>query len=322
MNAPAILFLAPLLALVGPLAAFEVVESDARLEIRDRDKTVFGWQRGPIEEPKGGEKFAASAFIHPLTTPSRFGLTNIQPSDHLHHFGVWWPWKHLEIGGKKYNCWELQAGEGRQMAAAAEIMRKSSDEVVVRTLNHHEIRDGENYRPVLREETALTFTRLEDDAYQLDIGITQTPAEGVDVLVSAYRYSGFSWRGPAVWTGQNSRMLSSGGHDRTNANHQPASWVMVGGPTPSGKATMLVLSAAPMGGGEAERLRVWGPDQHHGEPFVNFNPVVGKSLPLTEPAVAHRKYRLLMADREITPGEADKLWKAWETELAPPDRKP
>ena len=55
---------------------------------------------------------------------------------------------------------------------------------------------------------------------------------------------------------------------------------------------------------------------------MNFNPVVKRSLPLTDPAVAHRKYRLIMADREIPAEEADKLWAAWETELSPPRPKP
>jgi hypothetical protein len=322
----ALLRFLPLAAVLaaGPLSAagFEVVETDARIEIRDGDRVAFGWQRAPIAEPKGGEKFAASAFVHPLATPSGFGLTNIQPSDHLHHFGVWWPWKYLEVGGKKYNCWELQAGEGRHAATGAEVVRKSAAEVVIRATNRHEIKDGDAYRPVLDEEAILNFRRLDEATYQLDIAITQTPVDGVEVLVSAYRYSGFSWRGPAAWNGENSRMQTSGGHNRTNANHQPANWTMVGGPTPAGKGTMLILSAAPMDGGEAELLRVWGPDQHHGEPFVNFNPVVKKSPPLSEPAVAHRKYRLIMTDREIAPAEADKLWEAWKTELAPPSRKP
>lgn len=300
----------------GSLAAagFEVVASDARIEIRDGDKTVFGWQKGPIEEPKGGEKFAASAFVHPLTTPSGFGLTNIQPSDHLHHFGIWWPWKHVQVDGKKYNCWELQAGEGRQMAASAKVIRKSDDEVAILAENRHEIRDGDTYRPVLREETTLVFQRLDPRTYRLDIDIQQQPVDGIEVIVSAYRYSGFSWRGPASWTGETSRMRTSGGHDRTNANHQPARWVTVDGGTPGGHATMLILSAAPMHDGAAELLRVWGPKQHHGEPFVNFNPVVKTSPPLSDPAVAHRKYRLILADREITPEDADKLWKAWEKE--------
>jgi hypothetical protein len=296
-------------------APFVVVETPARLEIHDGDTTVFGWQRGPIEEPVGGEKFAASAFVHPLTTPSGFGLTNIQPSDHLHHFGVWWPWKHLRVDGKKFNCWELQNLQGRQTAVDAEVLHKSDDEVTILATSRHEIRRDDEYLPVLDEKTTLTFRRVGETTYQLDIDIQQKPASGQAVVVSAYRYSGFSWRGPASWTGETSTMRTSGGHDRTNANHQPARWVTVDGPTPAGHGTMLLMSAAPADGGTPELLRVWGPKQHHGEPFVNFNPVVKQSPQLTEPIVARRLYRLILADEAISPAQADKHWAAWEASL-------
>ena len=35
---------------------------------------------------------------------------------------------------------------------------------------------------------------------------------------------------------------------------------------------------------------------------------------ITDPVVAERCYRLVMADREITPEEAEKLWQAWKKE--------
>jgi hypothetical protein len=297
-------------------AGFEVVETQTRVEVRDGDKLVFGWQKGPLEEPKGGDKFKASAFVHPLCTPSGFGLTQIQPGDHLHHFGVWWPWKLLEVEGKKYVTWELQKGEGRHRAVAAKVSGKSDDEVVLVVGNRHEIKGADGYKSVLTEQTTLKLGRLGEDAYQLDIAIRQEPFEGAagEVVVAAYRYSGFSWRGLAGWNKDNSRMRTSEGHDRNNANHQPARWVMVDGEAPDGRATMLMMSAAGMKDGETELLRVWTDKMHHGAPFVNFNPVVKESFPLTDPVVAARRYRLVVADREITPEEAEKLWQAWKKE--------
>ncbi len=293
-------------------AGFEVVESDVRIEIRDGDQVVFGWQRAPLDEPDGGEKFAASAFVHPLTTPAGFSLTCIQPSDHRHHFGVWWPWKHLEIDGRTFNCWELQEGQGRQVATAAEVGGKEDDRVTLSLENRHEVRVGDAYRPVILETTTMVFSRLDEQAYQLDIGIIQRPVG--EVVVPAYRYSGFSWRGPEAWNHRNSRMRTSGGHSRGNANHQLARWVSVDGEAPQGRASLLLMSAAGFGGGDPERLRVWGPGDHAGAPFVNMNPVVNASLPLDHPAVARRHYRLVMADRTITSGEAERRWKRWQAE--------
>ena len=76
-------------------AEFKVTDQNGRIEVRDNDTLVFGWQHQQLKNAKGGEKFAGSAYIHPLTTPSGFELTCIQPGDHLHHYGVWWPWKLL-----------------------------------------------------------------------------------------------------------------------------------------------------------------------------------------------------------------------------------
>lgn len=293
-------------------AGFEVVESDARIEIRDGGRVVFGWQREPLDEPDGGEQFAASAFVHPLTTPAGFALTCIQPADHRHHFGVWWPWKHLGIGGRTFNCWELQEGQGRQVAVAAEVSGKEADRVTLALENRHEIKVKDAYQPVIREKATMVFSRLDEQAYQLDIEIIQQPLG--KVTVSAYRYSGFSWRGPEEWNHRNSRMRTSGGHSRGNANHQLARWVCVDGEAPLGRASLLLMSAAGFDGGDPERLRVWGPGDHDGAPFVNVNPVVNASRPLDHPAVARRHYRLVMADRSITSGEAERRWKRWQEE--------
>ena len=88
---------------------------------------------------------------------------------------------------------------------------------------------------------------------------------------------------------------------------------MVSGKTPTGKATMLIMSAAE----EPELLRVWGSKQHHGNPFVNFNPVVKESLVLKKEnkAVSERYYRLIMVDRELKADEADEMWKTWGEQI-------
>lgn len=308
-------FLLSTAALALPASAqFQAADKDGRIEIRDGGKLVFGWQHQPLVNPKGGEIFAASAFVHPLTTPSGFVLTDIQPEDHLHHFGVWWPWKLVKLDGKKYVTWEMQAKQGRHDARKGEIRSVQPDEVSLMAENQTKILPkGGDYQPVIDEQVAMTFKRLGGDAYLLDVQIVQKAVSGEEVTIPAYRYSGFSWRGPAAWTAQTSSLLTSGAHHRDNANHQPAVWTMVKGDTPTGKATMLIMSRASLDAGQAERLRVWGSDQHHGTPFVNFNPVVDQDAELRDGnrAVSHRNYRLILADRELTAHDADQYWEQW-----------
>ena len=117
-------------------AGFEVKESDSRIEIVEDGKTVFGWQIKPPKEPLGGiEKFPISAYVHPLAPPSGFVLTDVQPHDHLHHLGVWWPWKQVTVDGKKHITWELQNGEGRHVAKSAEVNSKTDDAVAITAYN-------------------------------------------------------------------------------------------------------------------------------------------------------------------------------------------
>ncbi len=298
------------------MAGFEVKENQGRLEIHDGDQLIFGWQAKPLQEPKGGEIFSASAFIHPLHTPSGFELTKIQPDDHLHHLGVWWPWKMVTVDGKDYVTWEMQNKEGQHVAVGAKVIKESADEVVIEANNQTLIRPtGGEGKPILDEQVELRFFRVAKDAYGLDIHIVQQPVEGIDVTVTKYRYSGFSWRGTGDWNKENSEMRTSGGNNRDNANSQQANWVTVDGATPGGRATMLMMSVAAKGG-EAEQLRVWDSKMHGGAPFVNFNPVMKTSEELKpeNKRVSDRRYRLIVADRVISPDEADKLWQEWKVE--------
>lgn len=307
------LLLSALLSLPAS-AQFKAADKDGRIVVRDGDKVVFSYQHGPLKDPKGGAIFAASAFVHTLATPSGFQLNDMQPGDHLHHLGVWWPWKLVGVDGGEFVTWEMQKKQGRHRAVDAKLVSADDDKVLITGNNVTEVsKDGEKYTPVIDGTASLVFSRHGKDGYQLDIDLHHTPVEGKEVDILKYRYSGFCWRGTPEWTAETSTLLTSGGHHRDNGNHQPATWCMVYGKTPTGKATMLILSAAE----KPELLRVWGSKDHHGIPFVNFNPVVKESLRLTEDnkAVSRRSYRLIMVDRELNAGEADHYWAEWTTSL-------
>jgi len=161
-------------------------------------------------------------------------------------------------------------------------------------------------------ETARIVLTPGPDATVLDISLQQRAA-GSPVTISAYRYSGFSWRGPAAWNKDNSTMTTSGGKRRDDANGKPARWVVVSGPGAKGTASLLILSAAEKQAGTPELLRVWDSRMHDGAPFVNFNPVMKKPLPLDDahPAVSNRKYRVIAADRAIDAAAAEAEWRKW-----------
>lgn len=275
-------------------------------------ETAFSWRTSPLPSPVGGAKFAGSAFFHQLRTPSGFELTNIQPSDHLHHFGLWWPWKFIEVNGVKYNTWEIQEGQGGHVAKSAKLVSSDNGKLTWELANQTIIKpSGAEPVAAINETAVITFHR-DGDSHVLDIEINQK-AMGSPVKIVNYRYSGFSWRGTSAWNKDHSVMLTSGGKGRDNSNGTTARWVLVSGDSPKGKATMLMMSAAAEIAGAEEKVRVWDSRVENGAPFANFNPVMDKPLALEDAnkAVSHRKYRIIAADRAIDAAGAETAWREW-----------
>ncbi|MGL4401731.1 MAG: DUF6807 family protein [Luteolibacter sp.] len=286
--------------------------AEERLEFHHGGHLLGAWQKTPLVNPKGGETFAASAFIHPLATPGGFACTTIQPSDHLHHLGLWWPWKFIEVEGKTFNCWEIQEGQGAHVARSVKTLSSKPGKAEWELLNETIFKPKEAAPKVAIHETARITLTADADSTILDLSILQKAA-GSPVTISAHRYSGFSWRGPASWNKNNSTLTTSGGKSRDDANGTPARWVMVSGPGIKGTASLLILSAAEKQNGTAEKIRVWDSKAHNGAPFVNFNPVMDGPLPLDEahPAVSNRNYRVIAADRAISAEAAEASWRKW-----------
>jgi hypothetical protein len=304
-------FIVPLIWAFGSAAI--ATGGEAAVELQQGGNQIFAWQHEPLSAPIGGDKFAASAFIHPLRTPSGFECTTIQPSDHLHHLGLWWPWKFIEVEGKKFNCWEIQEGQGAHVARSVKNLSNKPDQAEWELINETVVKKpGASPMAVIHETVRLGVT-LRTDATVLDLSLRQK-AVGSPVEIVEYRYSGFSWRGPSFWNKDNSTMTTSGGKGRDEANGSPARWVVLSGATPSGgMASLLMMSAAEKLAGSPEKVRVWDSNAHHGAPFVNFNPVMEKPLTLDDahPAVSSRKYRVIAADRVIDPASAEAEWQRW-----------
>lgn len=300
-------------AIAAEPATWTTALKDGRVEARRGDSLLLAWQSAPLANPVGGDKFRGSAFLHPLCTPAGFQWTAIQPADHLHHFGLWWPWKFIEVDGARYNCWEIQEGQGALVARSVNPVAGGSNQLAWEFHNEVVIKKaGGAPLPVIHETARVTLSAPAADAVAVDVALRQQGA-GSPVRIVDYRYSGFSWRGPGSWTKDNSRLLTSEGRGRDDANGTPARWVVVSGPTPYGSASVLLMSAALELAGTPEKLRVWDSKSQNGTPFVNFNPVTDHALPLdvAHPAVSNRQYRVVAADRLIDAAAAEAEWRRW-----------
>lgn len=317
-------------AMIAPpaVAQWSGEQVEGALVIRDGKDARMMWRVAPLDPDVGGVAFRPSAFLHPMRTPAGFEWTAALPADHIHHLGLWWPWKHVEVDGTTYNCWELQEGQGAHVAIDAQAVENGPDAARWTFKNEIRVRKAEDGagppaldgRAVIDETVSFRAARHGDDANVIDIAIHQR-ARDTPVRILQYRYSGFSWRGPESWNATNSEMTTSEGLGRDQANGTPGRWVLVTGPTPGdGAASVLMMSAASGIAGEAERLRVWDGRAHGGTPFVNFNPVQRADLPLDDahPAVSRRHYRVIAADRKLDAAEAEAEWTAWRASAEPP----
>lgn len=280
---------------------------DEKLIVKVDGKELITYQAKPMLNPKGGDKFHGSNFIHPLKTPSGFVVTDLQPSDHLHHFGLWWPWKYIEVDGRKILCWELQKGDGIVQAQGGKLTADgfTSKSIYV----DRKCKDGP--RTVLNETLNAKVSKITEEpvkGYNLDMEIIHETAIDKPVTISKYRYSGFSLRGTPVWNKDNSTVVTSEGKTYDKSNFTRAKWVRVEGDAGNGRSAGILMMSHPGNHDHPELLRTWDPKTQNGAVFVNFNTVQDKPW-VFEPGKKYtRKFRVFVYDGKLSTGDAEKLW--------------
>jgi len=277
---------------------------------------VLRYQAEPLSEPLGNsefgpEKFRASHFIHPLKTPSGFVVSESQPEDHRHHFGLWWPWKYVQNVDRKIITWDLQTDEGFVRATG----HRKTDRGIIAQADYVDRLANGGPEVLLRETATITVSDVLDHparGYLLDISIAQTPAVDRDVKVTEYRYSGFSIRGTLFWNGQNSSLLTSQGKTNKDANSTRARWVRFEGLTPTGGNAGFIMMSRPDNYNHPEQIRIWD----NGQAFINFNPVMSGSWTLRPGTTYTRNYRIFVYDGGVSIDEAEGLWRSYSASVA------
>lgn len=306
------------LTLIAAIAAFSFTPAftSEPLTLHSSGLEVLRYQAAPLANPVGNEKFPAdkfqaSHFIHPLKTPSGFVITEIQPEDHLHHFGVWWPWKMIQNGDRALITWELQREEGFVRSTGA----KKAGNRIIAEAEHVDLLADDGPEVLLHETATITVSDTIDHpakGYYVDISIEQTPAVDRNVIVTQYRYSGFTVRGTLFWDAENSSLLTSHDMDSENGNGTRARWVRFQGAKPAGGSAGFVMMSHPGNHNHPEQIRIWD----NGQPFINFNPVMSESWVLRPGNRYTRNYRLFVYDGEVSAGEADNLWEVYRSSVA------
>lgn len=297
-------------------SAIKIAENEGQLEIYQNERKIIGYQMAIKGVPKGvSENYQRSGYLHPVNTPRGKRLTRIQPEDHYHHYGIWNPWTHTLFEGDTLDFWNLYKKQGT--VRFAEMLKKNTGPVFseFEVLHEHIVLKNDADKLALNEIQNIKVFPLNQSQYLMDITIQYECATDQPFKIIQYRYGGFGWRTTEEWDNQNSRVLSSEGNTRKNADGSTARWCIVDGKLNDGHGGALMLSH-PENYNHPEPLRVWPEDQYgRGDLFVNFANT--KTTDWTfEPGKTYTlKYQLIVYDGKMEVASAEQAWNQFAKPL-------
>jgi hypothetical protein len=297
-------------------SAIKIAENEGQLEIYQNERKIIGYQMAIKGVPKGvSENYQRSGYLHPVNTLRGKRLTRIQPEDHYHHYGIWNPWTHTLFEGDTLDFWNLYKKQGT--VRFAEMLKKNTGPVFseFEVLHEHIVLKNDADKLALNEIQNIKVFPLNQSQYLIDITIEYECATDEPFKIIQYRYGGFGWRTTEEWDNQNSRVLSSEGNTRKNADGSTARWCIVDGKLNDGRGGALMLSH-PENYNHPEPLRVWPEDQYgRGDLFVNF--ATTKSTDWTfEPGKTYTlKYQMIVYDGKMEVASAEQAWNQFAKPL-------
>lgn len=284
-------------------------DNGSALDVCLNGRPLLRYQYAPVPPPAGCDSlYTRGGFIHPVWTPQGDVLTRIHPPDHIHHLGIWTPWTKTLFAGRHPDFWNLGDGTGTvrfdhfisrttgrvfaAFRAAQTVIDLTAPSGEMPVLN--EIWNVRAWEPPSRTMSMLIW----------DLTITQTCAADTPLLLKAYRYGGFGFRGREDWNETNSDYLTSGGETRVNGNGARVRWCRVSGATGSGTGGILFLSH-PGNHAHPEPVRIWP----QGDVFFGFCPVVNADWLLSPGNSYTRRYRMITFSGGCDSTIADAAWR-------------
>lgn len=286
----------------------QLVDDEKALTIKSNGKSVLSYNYTLSSLPEGvDEIFRRSGYIHPAYTPSGYVLTEIQPTDHRHHYGIWNPWTKIQYEEAIYDLWNLGSNQGT--VRSKDILSRYNGSVMAgfdASLDHIIKRNGGETK-IMDEIWKIKAWNV-GGGFLWDFESVLTPSTESPVLIKEYRYAGFGFRANTHWTRENTEMMTSEGLTRKQIDGSRGRWIYVNGDTDSGKGGILFMDR-PENYNFPEPFRIWGEDANSvGHVFVNFAPTKNKDWELKPGNTYKLLYRVMTYDGTMTPERAESLW--------------
>lgn len=303
------LFLPSLAPAADPQVA--VQREGKQLVFRAGEREILRYQAEPGDFPRPGiqEAFRRGGYLHPIHTPAGRVVTDDYPANHLHHHGIWAPWTKTEFEGRKPDFWNMGAQTGRVEFVALDKVWEEKGRAGF-TARHQFVDLLPKPSKVALQETWEVVVAAADDGtprHVIDFTSTQTCATSSPLTLPKYHYGGFGFRGNGAWNGAAAcRVLTSAGEtDRIKANESRGKWCWIGGAVDGQTAGVTILC-------HPENFRFPQPMRMHpSEPFFCFAPQQLGEMAIVPGAPYVSRYRIIVADGEPTPEQAEGWWKEW-----------
>lgn len=168
--------------------AYTHEKNDDAIVIRRGGQEVLRYQLRP--DPQAGLPVQTAGYFHPLTTPSGTVVTDLAPSDHKHHRGVFLAWVAMD-GATPADFWgwgELAPIKGRQVLNRQVSDLRTTGGATGFSARNDWVAESDVF---LREKLDATFRDV-GGAHVLDLSYTLS-APG-DITIRQTAFSGFCVR--------------------------------------------------------------------------------------------------------------------------------
>lgn len=298
-------------------SSLKIVKDYQDLSILSGSDSILSYRYGVTQPPKGVDpNYKRSGYIHPLRSPDGEILTNVQPKDHYHHYGIWGPWTKTHIEGREVDFWNLAKGLGTVKFDSFSSEIEGAIFTSFKAIQHHIDFGAKGADNVAINETLeVRAWNIDEGVYVVDYTTTiNTPLES-GILLDAYRYGGgIGFRATDKWHKDNCTVLSSEGRSRLDSDGTSAKWCLVEGESISEKGRSgIIFLSHPSNRMHQEPMRVWPIDANggRGDMYFQFTPIRHKEWMLNQNRDYTLKYRMVIFDGAINSRVAEMYWNAF-----------
>ncbi|MBA3675751.1 MAG: PmoA family protein, partial [Chitinophagaceae bacterium] len=294
-------------------AQIKAVAADGFLTISNSNKNLLRYNYKTIYPPKGVDTvYKRSGFIHPLWSPGGQELTRINAPDHYHHWGLWNPWTHVLFEKDTVDFWNLAKKQGTVRFAGFISTTTGNVFAEYKALHQHVVfRKNGDEKVALNEVQTVRIYQpgINQNYYIADITIQLNCVTESPVLLLEYRYGGLGLRATKEWDSANSKIITSEGKVRKEADGSKARWCMVQGAINKDHAGLIMMSY-PTNYNYPEPLRVWPENMNkRGDVFLNFSPTKNMNWLISPGKVYVLKYRFLVFNDPFSKEKAETGWQ-------------